>query len=109
MDPALYLLLEPNVFVIPVSPGNTPTYPAFASQAIIKNIDNVFDHDCNYFLLYVNINQACFTMLDDTVSDRYKVSNTPKTHWMEFFNVHPQDHRPNDDKLWRSGCNGHVQ
>ena len=77
MDRALYLLLESNAFVIPVSPGDTPTYPAFASQAIIKSIDNVFERDRNYFLSYVNINRACFTMLDDTVSDRYKVSNTP--------------------------------
>jgi hypothetical protein len=77
MDPALYTLLEPNAFIIPITPGNIPTYPAFASPSMIKNIDNIFDRNQNYFLSYVNINRACFTMLDDKISDRYKVSNTP--------------------------------
>ena len=82
MDPALYSLLEPNAFVIPVSPGDVPTYPPFASQSNIKNIDNIFERDRNYFLSCVNINRACFTMLDDSVNDRFKVSNTPNlTGW----------------------------
>ncbi len=82
MDPALYLLLEPQAFVIPVSPGNTPTYPLFATASIIKNIDNIFDRHRNYYLSYVNINRATFRMLDETVDDRYKVSNTPNlTGW----------------------------
>ena len=42
MDPALYVLLEPNAFIVPVSPGAVPTYPAFASPSMIKNIDNLF-------------------------------------------------------------------
>ena len=82
MDPALYTLLEPNAFIIPITPGNIPIYPAFASPSMIKTIDNIFDRDRNYFLSYVNINRACFTMLNDTISDRYKVSNTPNlTGW----------------------------
>ena len=82
MDPALYLLLEPQAFVIPVSPGDTPTYPPFATASIIKTIDNIFDRQRNYYLSYVNINRATFRMLDETVDDRYKVSNTPNlTGW----------------------------
>jgi hypothetical protein len=82
MDPALYVLLEPTAFIVPVSPGDVPTYPGFASPSIIKNIDNLFERDRNYYLSFVNINRACFTMLDDSVNDRYKVSNTPNlTGW----------------------------
>jgi predicted nucleic-acid-binding Zn-ribbon protein len=47
-----------------------------------KNIDNIFDRQQNYYLSYVNINRATFRMLDETIDDRYKVSNTPNlTGW----------------------------
>ncbi len=82
MDPALYILLEPNVFVLPVSPGATAIYPQLAAPAQMKMIDNVFARNKNYYLLCMNISRACFRMLDDTVPDRYKVSNTPNlTGW----------------------------
>ena len=82
MDPALYILLEPNAFVTPVSPGGTAIYPQFAAPAQMKMIDNVFARNKNYYLSYTNINRACFRMLDETVPDRYKVSNTPNmTGW----------------------------
>jgi hypothetical protein len=35
MDPALYILLGPNVFVIPISPGPAAIYPQFATPAQI--------------------------------------------------------------------------
>ncbi len=45
-------------------------------------IDNVFARNTNYYLSYMNINQAYFCMLDKTVPDWYKVSNVPNlTGW----------------------------
>jgi hypothetical protein len=35
MDPSLYMLFEPNAFIIPISPGTTPVYPQFVAPAII--------------------------------------------------------------------------
>ena len=82
MDPALYILLEPNAFVLPVSPGATAIYPQFAAPGQMQMIDNVFARTKNYYLSYMNISHACFHMLDETVSDRYKVWNTPNlTGW----------------------------
>jgi hypothetical protein len=82
MDPALYILLESNAFVISASPGGTAIYPQFAAPAQMKMIDNVFARSKNYYLSYMNINRTCFRMLDETVPDRYKVSNTPTmTGW----------------------------
>jgi hypothetical protein len=82
MDPALYILLEPNAFVLPVSPGAIAIYPQFAAPAQMKMIDNVFARNKNYYLSFINISRACFRMLDERVPDRYKVSNTPNlTGW----------------------------
>ena len=45
-------------------------------------IDATFTRDKNYYLLFLNINRACFKMLDETVSNQFKVSNTPNlTGW----------------------------
>jgi hypothetical protein len=45
-------------------------------------IDAIFIQDKNYFLLLLNINQACFKMLNYTTSNHFKVSNTPNfTGW----------------------------
>jgi hypothetical protein len=52
MDPALYILLEPNEFVLPVSPGATAIYPQFAAPAQMKMIDNVFAMNKNYCTTY---------------------------------------------------------
>ena len=82
MDPALYNLLEPNAFVLPVLPGGTAIYPQFAAPAQMKMINNVFARNKNYYSSFMNINRACFRMLDKTVPDQYKVSNTPNlTGW----------------------------
>ncbi len=77
MDLALYILLEPNTFVRPVSPGATAIYAQFAAPAQMKMIDNVFARSKNYYLSFMNICRVCFCMLDETVPNRYKVSNTP--------------------------------
>jgi hypothetical protein len=56
MDPSLYILLEPNAFVSPVSPGPIAIYPQFATPAQMKMIDNVFTRNKNYYLSLMNIN-----------------------------------------------------
>ncbi len=48
----------------------------------MKMIDATFTQDKNYYLSFLDINQACFKMLDKTVSNQFKVSNTPNlTGW----------------------------
>jgi hypothetical protein len=89
MDPALYILLEANAFVISLSPGPTTIYPQFATPAQMKMIDNVYARNKNYYLSLMNINQACFCMLDKTIPDWYKVSKNPKSYQVERVNVHP--------------------
>ena len=82
MDPAPYILIKPNALVLPVSPRGTAIYPQFAAPAQMKMIDNVFARNKNYYLLFMNINRACFCMLNKMVPDQYKVSNTPNlTGW----------------------------
>ncbi len=82
MDPALYILLKANTFVIPVSLGPTAIYPQFATPAQMKMINNMYARNKNYYLSLMNINQACFCMLNEIVPDRYKVLNNPHlTGW----------------------------
>jgi hypothetical protein len=89
MDPAFYMLLKPNAFALPVFPGITLLYPLFAAPAIIKMINNVFERNKNYYLLLMNINQACFRMLDELVPNRYQVSNNPNLiGWNALMSIH---------------------
>jgi hypothetical protein len=82
MDPALYILLESNAFVIPISPGPTTIYPQFVTPAQMKMIKNIFARNKNHYLSLMNINQVCFCMLDKTIPDQYRVSNNPNlTGW----------------------------
>jgi hypothetical protein len=82
ITPGVYALLEPQAFVEPLNPGATAVCPPFLPPSAIKMIDTIFVWDKNYFLLLLNINRACFEMLDDTISNQFKVSNTPNlTGW----------------------------
>jgi hypothetical protein len=68
--------------VEPVNPGDTAIYPPFLPPSTIKMIDAAFTRDKNYFLSLNNINRACFKTLDDSISNQFKVSNTPNlTGW----------------------------
>jgi hypothetical protein len=85
---AMYLLLEPQPFVEPINPGDTAIYPPFSPPSTIKMIDAVFTRDKNYFLSLKDINQACFKMLDDLISNQFKVSNTPNlTGWNSMMTI----------------------
>jgi hypothetical protein len=51
--------------------------------------DKCFEHDKNYYLLFSNINRACFHMLNDNIADQFKVSNTPHmTGWNSSMSIH---------------------
>jgi hypothetical protein len=84
MDPVMYALLKPTapLFIGVNNPGNFPVYANFAPEAAIKMTDKQFKRDKNYFLSFVNINWAHFFMLDSTIADQFRVSNTPTmTGW----------------------------
>ncbi len=44
---------------------------------MVKMIDATFTRDKNYYLSFLNINRACFKVLNKTVSNQFKVLNTP--------------------------------
>jgi hypothetical protein len=75
MDPGLCALIEPIAFMVPLNPGTSPMYQNFAPPAMMKTVDYTFERNKNYLLSYMNINRACFCMLDDSVSIQFKVSN----------------------------------
>jgi hypothetical protein len=77
MDPGLYALIEPVPFMVLVNPGATPVCQNFYPPAVMKMVDYAFERNKNYFLSYMNINRACFRMLDDSVPIQFKVSNIP--------------------------------
>jgi hypothetical protein len=43
----------------------------------MKMTDKIFEGNKNYYLSFININRACFRMLNDNIADQFKVSNTP--------------------------------
>jgi hypothetical protein len=84
----LYALLTPMPFCLPNDPGDTAVYicPVMAGQPVDTplltrmeqaSIDMHFAHAKHYFLLMCNIKRACFTALDASVNDAFKVSNDP--------------------------------
>jgi hypothetical protein len=75
MDPGLYALIEPVAFTVLLNPGARPVYQSFAPPAMMKMVDYAFKQNKNYFLLYSNINRACFRMLDDSVPIQFQVPN----------------------------------
>jgi hypothetical protein len=88
MDPGLYALIEPVLFAVPVNPGATPVYQNFSPLAVMKMVDYAFERNTNYLLSYMNINRACFRMLDDSVPIQFKVSNVPTlTEWIASMSI----------------------
>jgi hypothetical protein len=82
LAPMVYALLEPNPFQDPTYPGAVAVYTQFATASMIKMADAIFTRAQNEWNLFRNIQQACFHMLDELVSDHFKVSNIPTlTGW----------------------------
>jgi hypothetical protein len=78
MDPVMYALLKPATpFVAIVDPGEYAINANFATKAAMKMTDKIFKRKKNYYLSFVNINRACFRMLNNNIADQFKVSNTP--------------------------------
>jgi hypothetical protein len=83
MDLVMYGLLKPTTpFTAVVDPGKYAVHANFATEAAMKMTDKIFEQNKNYYLPFVNINRACFCMLNDNIADQFKVSNTPNmTGW----------------------------
>ncbi len=85
----LYALLTIQPFRLPTNPGGTATYIRSQTPGQPVNntpltrteqasIDSLFNCHKAYFLSMQNINRACFTALDASVNDAFKVSNDPE-------------------------------
>jgi hypothetical protein len=82
LAPMVYTLLEPNPFQDPTDPGAVTVYTQFATTLMIKMANAIFTQAQNKWNLYRNIQLACFRMLDELVSNQFKVSNVPTlTGW----------------------------
>ncbi len=47
-----------------------------------------FERNKNYYLLFFNINRACFCMLTKNIANQFKVSNTPNIMgWNSFMSI----------------------
>jgi hypothetical protein len=77
MDPTMYLLIETQQFIQPPNPKASPPCAQFTTPQAIKMCKRLWKNTRNYYLLYINISQACFQMLDELVRDENKVSNDP--------------------------------
>jgi len=86
----LYMLLtgQHNSFRVPVDPGVVAIYtrPVVTGQPVDLSplsrteqatIDTQFARQKHYFLSLQNIERACFTVLDASINDAFKVSADP--------------------------------
>jgi len=98
---AMYALLTPTPFWLPIDPGPLATFypmptaiiddvgapvldalgqPTFNVHPTIDHatqatINSRFSRACNYWLSYMNIRRAVYNLLDDNIDDAFKVSN----------------------------------
>ena len=84
----MYALITTTPFRLPISPGETPRYvraallnepinPSPLTRTEQATIDTIFKRCKNYYLSMQNIERVCFTALDSSVNDAFKLSNTP--------------------------------
>ena len=84
----LYGLITNIPFRLPTNPGAAAVYVrAVVSGQPVNNaplsrteqasIDTAFNRQKHYFLSMQNIERACFTALDSSINDAFKVSNDP--------------------------------
>jgi hypothetical protein len=85
----LYALLTPTPFCTPNDPGPSAIYvwaldltnlvpdPAPLTGTEQATINTMFAHCKHYFLSMRNIERSCFTVLDLTINNAFKVSNDP--------------------------------
>ncbi len=77
LAPMVYALLEPNPFQSPIDPGAVAVYTQFVTASMMKTADAIFTRAQNKWNLFRIIQRACFCMLDELVSDQFKVLNIP--------------------------------
>jgi hypothetical protein len=78
----MHYLNQLRPFVAVVDPGEYAIYANFATKAAMNMTDKIFEHNKNYHLSFININRACFRMLNNIIADQFKVSNMPNmTGW----------------------------
>jgi hypothetical protein len=84
----LYLLLTTSPFRLPTNPGAGVVYVrsqipgqlvnnAPLSRTERASIESLFNHRKHYYLLMQNIERACFTALNTSINDAFKVLNDP--------------------------------
>jgi hypothetical protein len=82
LAPMVNALLKPNPFHAPTDPGPVVVYMRLAAPSMIKMADAIFTREQNEWNLFRNIQSACLRMLDELVSNQFKVSNVPDlTGW----------------------------
>jgi hypothetical protein len=84
----LYALLPTSPFRLPTNPGaavvyvrsqipGQPVNNAPLSRTEQASIESLFNHHKHYYLSMQNIKRACFTALDASINDAFKVLNDP--------------------------------
>jgi hypothetical protein len=85
----LYALLTTILFRLPTNPGAAAVYfqsqvpgqpvnnDALLTRTEQASIKSLFNQHKHYFLLMQNIERACFTTLDASINNAFKVSNDP--------------------------------
>jgi hypothetical protein len=85
MSCGMYTLLLPNnAFRLPVDPGLARIFTRAAPNKLTPltrteqaTVDTAFAQQKHYFQSMQNIEHACFTVLDASIDDAFKVSNNP--------------------------------
>jgi hypothetical protein len=75
---ALIALIKMIPFQVPNDPGNVPTLPSFAVPAAIKIAMRLFERVKMYFTSYKNTYRACFKMLNNNITNKFKMSPDPR-------------------------------
>jgi hypothetical protein len=87
-QPALFALLDPTPFVVPIDPGLYPTYAQYALAPAMKMADNIFKANKNMYTTYNNIGRAVLAMLTKAVPEQFRTSNnSTMTGWNQTMSI----------------------
>ncbi len=78
MHPTMYALIKMTPFSVRCNLGDVCTLPSFAAPAAIKIAARLFERDKMYFTSYKNIFCACFKLLNNNISNKFKLSTNPQ-------------------------------
>ena len=88
MQPALFALLDPTPFAVPVDPGLYATYEQYDLAPAIKMKDNLFKTNKHMYKTYINIKRAVFATISLVIPERFRTSNNPSiTGWNQTMSV----------------------